>query len=81
MTSLGRVLHTIGAAQRTESRLLRLHVPPPSDGQGKQRRFELFVRDYFRKGRAAEISGHQGVALQVRPKARNAADLRSAVGA
>jgi len=47
MTSLGRVLHTIGAAQRTESRLLRLHVPPPSDGQGKQRRFELFVREVW----------------------------------
>ena len=38
--------------------------------------FELFVRDYFRRGRADDITGHMGVALQVRPKGRDAADLR-----
>jgi DNA mismatch repair protein MutH len=40
--------------------------------------FELVVRDYFRRGRAAEITGHLGEALQVRPKGRDAADLRDA---
>ena len=38
--------------------------------------FELFVRDYFRRGRADDITGHLGVALQVRPKGRDANDLR-----
>jgi hypothetical protein len=38
--------------------------------------FELFVRDYFRRGRADDITGHLGVALQVRPKGRDASDLR-----
>jgi DNA mismatch repair protein MutH len=38
--------------------------------------FMLFVRAYFRRGRADEITGHLGTALQVRPKGRNAADMR-----
>jgi DNA mismatch repair protein MutH len=38
--------------------------------------FELFVRGYYRRGRAAELTGHLGAALQVRPKGRNAADTR-----
>jgi DNA mismatch repair protein MutH len=42
--------------------------------------FELFVRDYFRRGRAAEITGHLGQVLQVRPKAKNARDQRAAYG-
>jgi DNA mismatch repair protein MutH len=42
--------------------------------------FERFVRDYFRQGRAAEITGHLGRVLQVRPKARNAADRRDGYG-
>jgi DNA mismatch repair protein MutH len=42
--------------------------------------FELFIREYFRLGRGAEITGHQGQALQVRPKGRNAADRRAAFG-
>ncbi len=42
--------------------------------------FELFVRGFFRRGRGAEITGHHGAALQVRPKGRNAADLRRAFG-
>lgn len=42
--------------------------------------FELFVRGYFRQGRGDEISGHQGQVLQVRPKGRNAADVRAAFG-
>ena len=42
--------------------------------------FELFVRDYFRRGRTEEITGHLGRVLQVRPKGRNAADTRAAFG-
>ena len=42
--------------------------------------FELFARDYFRRGRSAEITGYLGQVLQVRPKARNADDLRDAFG-
>jgi DNA mismatch repair protein MutH len=38
--------------------------------------FELFVREYFRRGRADAITGHLGRVLQVRPKGKNAADLR-----
>jgi DNA mismatch repair protein MutH len=38
--------------------------------------FELFVREYFRRGRVSAITGHLGVVLQVRPKGRNAADVR-----
>jgi DNA mismatch repair protein MutH len=38
--------------------------------------FTLFVREYFRRGRVDEITGHLGVAMQVRPKGKNAADLR-----
>lgn len=54
----------------------------PSTAQDRILRadFELFVRDYFRRGRAAEITGHQGTALQVRPKGRDAADTRRAYG-
>ena len=34
------------------------------------------MRGYFRRGRTEEISGHLGEVLQVRPKGKNAADLR-----
>ncbi len=40
--------------------------------------FDLFVREFFRRGRAGDITGHLGVALQVRPKANNARDQRTA---
>jgi len=40
--------------------------------------FEMFVHEYFRKGRAAEITGHLGQVLQVRPKAANNRDSRRA---
>jgi DNA mismatch repair protein MutH len=43
--------------------------------------FELFARDYYRRGRAAEITGHLGAVLQVRPKGRDATDLRDAYDA
>lgn len=40
--------------------------------------FEHIVRDYFRVGRGAELTGHVGEVLQVRPKAQNNRDMRSA---
>jgi DNA mismatch repair protein MutH len=57
-----------------------LWSPSPSAEALLRADFELFVRDYFRRGRAAEITGHLGAVLQVRPKARNASDLRDAFG-
>ncbi|HEY0711445.1 MAG TPA: MutH/Sau3AI family endonuclease [Polyangia bacterium] len=42
--------------------------------------FEHFVTNFFRTGRAAEITGHQGRVLQVRPKGKNADDVRRAYG-
>jgi DNA mismatch repair protein MutH len=59
---------------------VRLWVPSPDEQALLAADFELFVREYFRRGRAAEITGHQGQVLQVRPKGRNAADLRRAFG-
>jgi DNA mismatch repair protein MutH len=58
-----------------------LWSPSPEEDALLGADFELFVRDYFRRGRAAAITGHQGRALQVRPKGRDAADLRSAYDA
>ncbi len=60
---------------------VRLWSPSPDEEALLRSDFELFVRDYFRRGRAAQITGHLGRVLQVRPKARRAADLRSAFGA
>jgi DNA mismatch repair protein MutH len=57
---------------------VRLWIPTPDEEKVLRADFELFARDYFRRGRAVEISGHKGEALQVRPKGRNAADLRHA---
>jgi len=59
---------------------VRLWAPAPAEELVLRADFELFVRGFFRVGRGGEITGHQGVALQVRPKGRNAADLRSAYG-
>jgi DNA mismatch repair protein MutH len=57
-----------------------LWSPGPEEERLLREDFELFVREYFRPGRAAALTGHQGQVLQVRPKGRNAADLRSALG-
>ena len=57
-----------------------LWSPTAEDDRLLAQDFELFVRDYFRPGRASELTGHQGQVLQVRPKGKNAADLRSALG-
>jgi DNA mismatch repair protein MutH len=59
---------------------VRLWSPSPDEEALLRGDFELFVRDYFRCGRAAEITGHLGRVMQVRPKARRAADLRTAFG-
>jgi len=56
---------------------VRLWSPSPDDEQRLRADFELVVREYFRRGRAAEITGHLGAVLQVRPKGRNAADDRA----
>ena len=56
---------------------VRLWEPSASEDATLRADFELFVREYFRRGRTSEITGHLGVALQVRPKGRNAADTRA----
>ena len=55
---------------------VRLWSPDRAEDELLRADFELFVRRYFRLGRAAAITGHLGRVLQVRPKGRNAADLR-----
>jgi DNA mismatch repair protein MutH len=60
---------------------VRLWAPSPEEDAVLRADFELLVRDFFRRGRAAEITGHLGAALQVRPKGRDAADLRDAYDA
>lgn len=57
---------------------VRLWSPDAAEEAALRTDFELFVREYFRRGRAAEITGHLGGVLQVRPKGRNAADMRDA---
>ena len=59
---------------------VRLWSPSPAEDEVLRADFEHFVRGFFRQGRAAEITGHDGVALQVRPKGRNAQDRRHAYG-
>ena len=58
-----------------------LWAPAAEEEAALRADFELFVREYFRRGRAAEITGHLGAALQVRPKGRDSADLRDAYDA
>ena len=60
---------------------VRLWSPAPDEEAALRADFELFVREFFRRGRAAEITGHLGVALQVRPKGRDATDMRAAYDA
>jgi DNA mismatch repair protein MutH len=63
-----------------EVALATLWTPSPSQEAALKADFELLVRDYFRPGRSAAITGHLGQVLQVRPKARNARDLRDGHG-
>jgi DNA mismatch repair protein MutH len=60
---------------------VRLWSPATDEEATLRADFELFVREYFRRGRGAEITGHLGAALQVRPKGRDASDLRAAYDA
>jgi DNA mismatch repair protein MutH len=53
-----------------------LWSPSPPQERLLRADFEMFVRNYFRRGRVDDITGHLGVVLQVRPKGRNAAHLR-----
>jgi DNA mismatch repair protein MutH len=55
---------------------VRLWSPDAEQERALRADFELFVRGFFRRGRADDITGHLGAALQVRPKGRNAADTR-----
>ncbi len=61
-------------------RAVTLWSPSPEEGQLLAADFQLFVENFFRPGRAAEITGHVGQVMQVRPKGRNAADRRLVVG-
>lgn len=60
---------------------VRLWSPDADETRALREDFELLVRGYYRQGRAAEITGHLGTTLQVRPKGRDAADLRNAYDA
>jgi DNA mismatch repair protein MutH len=60
---------------------VRLWTPDADERRVLREDFELFVRGYYRQGRAAEITGHLGRAMQVRPKGRDADDLRDAYDA
>jgi DNA mismatch repair protein MutH len=55
---------------------VRLWSPDAAETRALREDFELFVRGYYRQGRAAELTGHLGAVLQVRPKGRDADDLR-----
>lgn len=57
---------------------VRLWSPSPAEEALLRADFELFARDYFRRGRTNAITGHLGQVMQVRPKGRNAADVRVA---
>jgi DNA mismatch repair protein MutH len=72
-----------GARSVGERRVAAVRLWSPDTGQTRALRddFELFVREYYRRGRAAEITGRLGAVLQVRPKGRDAADLRGAYDA
>jgi len=60
---------------------VRLWSPDAEEERALRDDFDLFVRGYYRQGRAAEITGHLGAVLQVRPKGRDADDLRDAYDA
>lgn len=80
-TKLARVLFVALSTERgrpvAERRVcaVRLWSPRPAEDDLLRSDFELFAREYFRRGRAGAITGHLGRVLQVRPKGRNAADL------
>lgn len=84
---LGRVLFvTLELRSRQapiEDRRVRAVVlwsPRPDEDAALEADFELFSREFFRRGRAADLRGHHGQVMQVRPKGRNAADTRATFG-
>ena len=60
---------------------VRLWSPDAEEESALRQDFELIVRAYYRQGRAADITGHLGAVLQVRPKGRDATDQRDAYDA
>jgi DNA mismatch repair protein MutH len=60
---------------------VRLWSPDTDEARALREDFDVFVRGYYRQGRAAEITGHLGAVMQVRPKGRDADDLRDAYDA
>jgi len=56
----------------------RLWSPSPTEEAVLREDFEHIVCTYFRTGRAHQLTGHVGRALQVRPKARSNRDTRPA---
>ncbi len=67
-----------GARSVAERRVtaVRLWSPSPAEDRLLRADFDLFVREYFRRGRVDAITGHLGQVMQVRPKGKNAADTR-----
>ena len=61
-------------------RAVTLWSPSPEEERLLAADFQLFVDNFFRPGRAAEITGHVGQVMQVRPKGKNAADRRMVAG-
>ena len=57
---------------------VRLWSPSVEEERALRDDFDLIVRGYYRQGRAAALTGHVGTVLQVRPKGRDAADVRDA---
>jgi DNA mismatch repair protein MutH len=85
---LTRVLFVVlavpgGARSVGERRVaaVRLWSPTADETRALRDDFELFVREYYRGGSAAESTSNLGAVLQVRPKGRDAADLRDAYDA
>ncbi len=78
--SQGFHINDLGSVGDRRVVAVRLWTPSPEEQALLRADFELFVRGYFRRGRGAAITGHQGQVLQVRPKGRNAADRRQAFG-
>jgi DNA mismatch repair protein MutH len=60
---------------------VQLWSPSAADERALREDFELIVRGYYRQGRAADLTGYVGSVLQVRPKGRDADDVRDAYDA
>jgi DNA mismatch repair protein MutH len=57
---------------------VQLWSPSPDEERALRGDFELIVRGYYRQGRAGDLTGYVGSVLQVRPKGRDADDVRDA---